>query len=185
VAAAMGKYKDHWHRYNPRKAHIARFGLSLTSLEGGLTGLPDLDSLKEYNKENGTHYDEENFRTPTPVLRDNEAIRQPIEKFIPLLGRSHFIRLDEGGFFPFHRDSSFPGAKTFRLFAPLLGCEAGQFVFLYDGQRIFLEPGQLYFINTKVEHALFSFGKDATFLVLNVVVSEESVGLVIESLLAR
>ena len=38
-------------KYNPRKP-IARYGLSLTSLDGGLSGIPDLDSLHEYNQEN-------------------------------------------------------------------------------------------------------------------------------------
>ena len=41
-------------KYNPRKP-IARYGLSLTSLDGGLSGIPDLDSLHEYNQENKTN----------------------------------------------------------------------------------------------------------------------------------
>ena len=35
-------------RYNPSK-DIDRYGLSVTSLDGGLSGYPDLDSLTEYN----------------------------------------------------------------------------------------------------------------------------------------
>ena len=42
-------------RYNPRK-EIDRWGLSITSLDGGLSGTPDLDSLPNYNKENNTQY---------------------------------------------------------------------------------------------------------------------------------
>ena len=42
-----------WVKYNPRK-DINRWGLSITSLDGGITGVPDLDSLYEYNKENKT-----------------------------------------------------------------------------------------------------------------------------------
>ena len=42
-------------KYNPRK-DINRYGLSITSLDGGLSGRPDLDSLYEYNKENNTNY---------------------------------------------------------------------------------------------------------------------------------
>ncbi|MBX3032387.1 MAG: hypothetical protein KF865_00555 [Bdellovibrionaceae bacterium] len=41
-------FQGDWKPYNPRK-NIARQGLSLTSLDGGLGGIPDLDSLMEYN----------------------------------------------------------------------------------------------------------------------------------------
>ena len=40
-------------KYNPRK-DINRYGLSITSLDGGLSGRIDLDSLYEYNKEHNT-----------------------------------------------------------------------------------------------------------------------------------
>ena len=42
-----------WKQYNPRKPNN-RQGLSITSLDGGLSGVPDLDSLFEYNKQNNT-----------------------------------------------------------------------------------------------------------------------------------
>src|SRR5210317_309022 len=58
-----------WVKYNPRK-DVNRWGLSVTSLDGGLSGVPDLDSLLEYNKENGTSYTEKDFDKPTAVLND-------------------------------------------------------------------------------------------------------------------
>ena len=42
-----------WVKYNPRK-DVNRWGLSVTSLDGSISGVPDLDSLFEYNKENNT-----------------------------------------------------------------------------------------------------------------------------------
>ena len=36
-----------WVRYNPRK-NIERYGLSVTSLDGKMTGIPDLDSFYDY-----------------------------------------------------------------------------------------------------------------------------------------
>ena len=51
-------------KYNPRKP-IDRWGLSLTSLDGGMTGIPDLDSLFEYNKEHNTSYVEKDFIVQT------------------------------------------------------------------------------------------------------------------------
>ena len=53
-------------QYNPRKDY-PRQGLSITSLDGGLSGRPDLDSVYEYNKENGTEWTERDFKVPTPV----------------------------------------------------------------------------------------------------------------------
>ena len=50
----MEIFKDDWKPYNLRKSH-QRWGLSITSLDGGLSGIPDLDSLYEYNKKNGTN----------------------------------------------------------------------------------------------------------------------------------
>jgi hypothetical protein len=177
-------YKSHWKPYNPRKSHIPREGLSLTSLDGGFSGVPDLDSLMEYNRENGTQYNETSFRAPTPLLK-SDYLSTVLGKFIPHLGRSHLIRLHAGGYFPFHRDSAGLGmASTFRLIALLEECGAGRFCFLYDNQRLNLELGHLYFLNTKVEHALFSFGADATLLVLNVILSEDSVKLVVDNLRA-
>ena len=46
--------------YNPRK-DIKRYGLSITSLDGGTSGVPDLDSLKDYNRENNTQLTECDF----------------------------------------------------------------------------------------------------------------------------
>jgi hypothetical protein len=173
-----------WKHYNPRKPHIPRQGLSLTSLDGGYSGIPDLDSIREYNIDNGTNYDECSFRTPTEIFERGEAFKS-LRPFFPHLGRSHLIRLNQGGYFPFHRDNVEVGIKTFRLIALLKNCGAGQFCFLYDNGRIFLEQGILYFLNTNIEHALMSFGPEATLLVLNVILSKDSVRLVMDSLKAK
>ena len=67
-------------KYNPRKPHIKRNGLSITSLDGKLNGI-DLDSIKEYNKENDTSYDEHSFRTFTDVYYKSSEIQKVIETF--------------------------------------------------------------------------------------------------------
>ena len=114
------------------------------------------------------------------------SLGSKVKSLLSHLGRSRLIRLNEGVFFPFHRDSVGLGcAHTFRLISLLGGCGAGQFCFIYDNQRLNLEEGWLYFLNTKVEHALFSFGEKAAFMVLNVVLTEDSVNLVTQNLRAR
>ena len=62
-------------RYNPRK-DINRWGLSITSLDGGLSGLPDLDSVLEYNRDHGTNYNERDFKVPTPVYEQNADFKK-------------------------------------------------------------------------------------------------------------
>src|SRR5210317_771029 len=76
-----------WVKYNPRK-DVNRWGLSVTSLDGGLTGIPDLDSLYEYNKENGTTYSERDFNVPTPVL--NNQIQEILSPWQGHYYRTHF-----------------------------------------------------------------------------------------------
>lgn len=178
-------FSESWRHYNPRKPHIPRFGLSLTSLDGGLSGVPDLDSIAEYNHQNQTTLGDESFTTITDVLKNSNALKQPISAFLPHLGRSHLLRLNKGGYFPFHRDSQQFGAKTFRLISLLNNCGSDTLCFIFNHKRIFLNTGKLYFMNTKVTHALFSFCDDATILVLNVIVSQASVDCVRAHLFAK
>ncbi len=182
VEQQTAQFAKDWHQYNPRKVPNPRYGLSLTSLKGGLDGVPDLDSLSEYNKSHGTSYSEVSFREPTAVLQQCESLRKPLEPFLPFLGRSHLIKLKEGGYFPFHRDCAFVGPQTIRLISPLKDCTTSAYCFLYDRERIYLDMGQLYFMNTKVEHAVFSFHPNVTLLVLNVIVCQESIDLILKSL---
>jgi len=173
--------QDRWRPYNPRK-NIPRFGLSLTSLEGGDSGVPDLDSLLEYNKINGTHFNELSFRTPTSAFQSLTSlfeVTKPVHKF---LGRSHLIRFGRGGYFPPHRDSMEKSPGTFRLISLLQNCTRDGFIFLLDGRQLWLEPNRIYFVNTRLSHSLFSYAENATILVLNVEVCAGAVDVVTRNL---
>src|SRR5210317_2132174 len=87
-----------WVQYNPRK-NIDRYGLSITSLDGGLTGRPDLDSLYEYYSETGKIYKESDFNIKTPVYNYFKDWLDPIANY---LGRTHVIKLNPGAYFPPH-----------------------------------------------------------------------------------
>ena len=89
-------------QYNPRK-DIKRYGLSITSLDGSINGI-DLDSIKDYNIENKTEYDELSFNKLTDVYYSSNEIQKVVKPFIKHLGRSHILYLPEGGYFPPHRD---------------------------------------------------------------------------------
>ncbi len=154
-----------WVQYNPRK-NVNRWGVSLTSLDGESSGIPDLDSLYEYNRINNTKYCESDFNKPTPIFAKSFGFLS--EHFE--LGRSHIIRLGVGGFFPYHRDLD---QNTFRLIYTFSGCQEASLVWILDNQIIRLNNHRWYYINTKKVHSVFSFF-GSEFAVFNVIANAKT-----------
>lgn len=167
-----------WRPYNQNKPDYKRFGMSLFSLDGSTSGEIDLNSVLEFNKLNGTNYDELSFRTPTEAWHKIPSISLPLANLEPLLGRSHLIRFNTGGFFPPHRDDG----TAFRLIS-FINTNYESLYLTLDKKVLPLTCGRLYFLNVKKEHSLISFVEGATILVLNVEVSENSVRWVQDNLL--
>lgn len=177
VSQELEPFENDWKLYNPSKPDYKRYGLSLTSLDGRLTGLPDLTSLYEYNAKNGTSYDESSFTELTPVFEACPSIHELIRPFLPHLLRSHFLRFEKGGYFPYHRDS-LGVPEAFRIFVPLYDHSSRDFVFLLGNRKLELENGRPYFINTSMEHALFCFDGPSLHLVLNLRLTSSAVSVV-------
>ena len=57
--------------------------MSITSLDGGFSGIPDLDSLKEYNEQHNIYIDEPDIKTLTPFYPYVESV---LSKFKNHLG---------------------------------------------------------------------------------------------------
>jgi hypothetical protein len=159
-------------KYNPRK-DIERYGLSITSLDGSLNGI-DLDSIKEYNKENNTEYDELSFNKFTEVYHTSSEIQKIVEPFKNHIGRSHILSLQEGGYFPPHRDLPVyvEQQNSLRILVPLKGCNPPDMYFMYEDKPLHFEHGRAYFLNTNKSHNLFSF-KGSEMIVLNIKTNEE------------
>ena len=159
-------------KYNPRK-NIERYGLSITSLDGSLNGI-DLDSIKEYNKENNTEHDELSFNKFTEVYNVSSEIQKIVEPFKNHIGRSHILHLAEGGYFPPHRDLPVyvEQQNSLRVLIPLKGCNPPDMYFMYEDKPLHFEHGRAYFLNTNKAHNLFAF-KDSYMIVLNIKTSEE------------
>lgn len=153
-----------WKQYNPRKK-ISRWGRSLTSLDGGTSGIPDLDSIYEYNKNNGTNYRESDFKTLTPEGKKFEFLTESFD-----LGRSHLIKLDSGGHFPYHRDL---GTEVFRLIYCVSGCGPTNLAWIIDDKVIKLQDRHWYYVNTKKVHATFAFNI-CVFAVFNIINNEKA-----------
>lgn len=178
----LEEFSDNWKPYNARK-HPGREGLSITSLDGGLSGIPDLDSVQEYCRINNVELVEMDFKTRTPTYK---IVADLIEPFKNDLGRSHFIRHKPGGFFPPHRDigKDLKEIKSFRLFIPLKNCNPPQTWFMLDRKPLTFEHGRAYFINTCIEHTVFSCA-DAMFIVFNVAVNSNTVDTLLQQMQYR
>jgi hypothetical protein len=175
----IDKYKEFWRPYNKNKKNN-RWGMSLFSLKGETDGEIDLNSVLEYNKLNNTSYDEMSFRTPTEIWKGIPEISNKLSFLATHLGRSHFLRLDAGGFFPPHRDYG----KSFRLIS-FFSDDRGSLCLLLDGEKKNWTKNKLYFLDSRKEHSLFSFSDNSTVLVLNVEINEDTVKWVYENLEAK
>ena len=119
--------------------------MSITSLDGELGGI-DLDSMKEYNIENNTDYDEHSFRTPTQVYHKSSQIRKLIEPFEAIfLGHTYYI-YQKGGYFPPHRDRPCyrDDQNAFRVLIPLKNCNPPKLYFMYEDKPLHFEHGRAY-----------------------------------------
>ena len=171
-----------WVKYNPRK-DVNRWGLSITSLDGGLSGIPDLDSLYEYNKENKTEYAESDFNVPTLVL--NDQIKNILQPWDTHYYRTHFLKFGPGGFFPPHRDWNYTTGEPvdYRLIMPLRNVNPPSFNFVLEDRTLHWEPGRLYFLNTLKMHYLFNSSfTDSYWMVVNVALNDDTIKATLERL---
>ena len=168
----LNTYQHELVKYNPKK-NIERYGLSITSLDGNITGVPDLDSLSEYNKLNNTNYTELDFNTPTKIYHET-SIKNIIKPFISWIGRSHAIYLMPGSFFPPHVDTDGFSIDTFRILIPLKNSNYPKCAFLLGDKLLQFEYGFMYVINTAIEHSIFAMEKN-TNVVFNIALCYDSV----------
>lgn len=169
-------------RYNPRH-DVNRWGLSITSLDGGLSGIPDLDSLHQYNIENNTSHAETDFDVITQVYEQYNELQKIIEPWKDYMFRSHVIRLGPGGFFPPHRDTYHYDINTFRLIVPLHNCNPPNVFFNLEENVMHWEQGRMYFLNTTKVHTLFNASFDNSYwIVFNIKCNKDSVNAVLRNL---
>jgi len=164
-------FEDLWVQYNPRK-NIRRKGLSLTSLDGGMSGYPDLDSIREYNQTHNIKLDENSFKTKTMAW---SLVDSALDSFGDDVSRTHVIKHEVGGCFPPHRDSYTRELSSFRLFIPIKNCNPPNNYFILDERILHFDHGHVYFIDTCKEHTVFTTGSSTIFVVSNIQLSEKSV----------
>lgn len=72
----VGFFDNFWVDYNKHKGSTGRKGLSITSLDGGMSGDPDLQSLYEYSKKTGKNYSENQFNKPTEAYNKISSLQK-------------------------------------------------------------------------------------------------------------
>jgi hypothetical protein len=171
ILSELEPFKNDWKQYNPRK-QIRRMGLSITSYDGLLSGIPDLDSLLEFNASNNVDYRTEDCNIFTPVYSTSSELKKIIDPIKPNVGRSHFLKLNAGGFFPEHRDSygldsdGYKIPDVIRLIGFVKNCNSSSFKFIINDKLITFEEGTMYYFNSMMPHSLFSFNDDCIMIVM-------------------
>ena len=160
------QFKDDWKPYNVKKPNN-RWGLSITSLDGKLSGIPDLDSLSEYNNRHGTTLTNHDINTYTNVYSTSPELQKIIEPWKPWLGRCHYLKLNSGGFFPEHYDINKLDYtyEDVRLVGFVNRNSKDTMKFIYEDTVMNVKEGSLYYFNASKRHSVFSMSDDCIMLV--------------------
>lgn len=177
------EFKDQWVTYNKHKGDTGRKGLSITSLDGGMSGEPDLQSLYEYAKISGKQYSENEFNKPTKAYHHLTSLHPILRHFEGGLGRCRIIKFSAGGFFPPHRDQSirYTVPDYFRIFVPLMNTGMNDFHFIYENQKMIFEPGRAYLFNALKTHSVFSFKDEAHTFAMSLLLNPQNIKSSIEA----
>jgi hypothetical protein len=175
----LKEFEDNWCPYNVKKDVVNnRWGLPLTSHSGDILDNYHLNSFGYMQKYHNVEMKEDNFNTPTSAYHALTELSPIIDKFRPNIGRVHLLRLDQGGFFPPHRDFVDPAPEYVRLLAVFGKCRSENYVQLVDGKAIYPDPGFLYFINFQLDHSVFSFSDGLHSLILTVKLNKDTYNII-------
>ena len=182
VLTQLEQFKDNWCPYNVKKdANNNRWGLPITSHSGDVMDNYHLNSFGYIQKYHDVEMKEENFTTPTEVYNKIPELAKLVDAFAPDIGRVHLLRVDQGGFFPPHRDFPGVGPEWMRLLCVFGKCMPENFVHMLDGKPMYPDPGYLYFVNFQLDHSVFSFSDGLYALILTVKVNDRVHDLIIKN----
>ena len=161
------QFDNDWKPYNPTKPNN-RWGLSVTSIDGELTGIPDLTSLSDFERKTGIHVDNIDINVPTPVYYASETLRSILEPFKPWLTRCHFLKLNTGGFFPEHFDitQSYDYEHDEIRLVGFVNTDQYNLKWIYDDKVITKRDGSLWYFNASKRHTVFSTRDNVILLVV-------------------
>ena len=121
------------------------------------------------------------FKYPTIVYESCESLKLFLNTFSPL-GRTFLVKSNIGGYFVPHRDHPTMPRDTFRLIAFLNNCGPYDYDWLMDDKKLNIEPGRVYYVNTRLMHRTISWVDNSQHLILNIPFTTENVSKVIANL---
>jgi hypothetical protein len=142
-----------------------------------------LNSFGYMQRYHAVEMKEENFTTPTKVYHSIPELAKLVDEFAPDIGRVHLLRVDQGGFFPPHRDFPGLGPEYFRLLCVFGKCKPENFVQLINGKTAYFDPGYFYFANFQREHSVFSFTDHVYSLILTVKLNQRTHDIILRNMM--
>jgi hypothetical protein len=174
------QFDNDWVNYLPRTDRPNnRKAMTLMSLPGKTH--KENTSLAEASYAANRKLSELEFNSPTDVYKSCPSLSSVLDQWQPL-GRSMIIRCDTGGYFVPHRDDPSMPRDCFRLVAFLNNCGPLQYDWLMDDRKMYIQPGQLYYVNTRMTHRTISWVDNSQHLILNIPFTTENVAKVIANL---
>jgi len=176
----ISQFDNDWVDYLPRTDRPNnRRALTLTNLLGKTH--KDVPSLAEASYAAGRRLSELEFNEPTDVYRVCTSLHSFLDSWQPL-GRTFIVQSNTGGYFVPHRDHPSMPRECFRLIVFLNNCGPLQYDWLMDDRKMLIQPGQVYYVNTRMMHRTISWVDNSQHLILNVPFNTANVGRVIASL---
>lgn len=176
----IAQFDNDWVEYLPRPDRPNnRRALTLLNLPGKTHR--DVPSLAEASYEAGRRLSETEFNEPTDVYRACTSLHPFLEMFQPL-GRTFIVQSNTGGYFVPHRDHPSIPRDVFRLIVFLNNVGPDQYDWIMDGRKMFIQPGQVYYVNTRMTHRTISWVDNSQHLILNVPFTGANVNKVIANL---
>jgi hypothetical protein len=176
----ISQFENDWVDYLPRTDRPNnRRALTLTNLPGKTH--KDVPSLAEASYAAGRRLSELEFNQPTDVYRACSSLHPFLDQWQPL-GRTFIVQSNTGGYFVPHRDHPSMPRECFRLIAFLNNCGPLQYDWLMDDRKMYIQPGQVYYVNTRMTHRTISWVDNSQHLILNIPFTTANVAKVIASL---
>jgi hypothetical protein len=174
------QFDSDWVNYLPRTDRPNnRKALTLFNLPGKTH--QDVPSLAQASYAAGRKLSELEFNEPTDVYRACTSLQPFLDNWQPL-GRTFIVKCDTGGYFVPHRDHPSMPRECFRLIVFLHNVGPLQYDWLMDDRKMYIQPGQVYYVNTRMTHRTISWVDNSQHLILNIPFTTDNIVKVIGSL---
>jgi len=167
-------FDDAWVPYLRREGIMNnREGLLLMGLEDDK--MSDSLSMPEARRRVGRKLSETEFCYKTDLYDALPSLHPLLEYFQPL-GRTMLVKANKGGFFPPHKDWPVLTRDTFRVVAFCsYHCSGSNFEWEMENQKMPIEPGMAYYVDTRKTHRTHSWADDSIHLIMNIPKTWENV----------